>query len=633
MKFMQIHTFYPVYLESFYAKSPGFAQRSYQEQMHALVRDGFSAAHLFAPYLGACGYDSTLVVANCQPTQLRWLNENVADLGMSEITVFDAARMQVEKIKPDILYLSDSIAFDSRFVRSLSWKPKLILGWRAAVINDGTDWSEFDLMLSGLGALRRFALKLGARNAERFFPGYPVWANDLIGKVPVEHDVVFSGQWNPGQHGNRNEYLRQIARASRSHGFTASFNLLGNELPPEVAACSRGAVFGVDMHRALAAGRIVFDARATHVAKDPATGSMVDLSGKETANMRIIEATGCGRFLLTERFDNLSEYFELGREIETFSGPGELLEKINYYLRHPAEREEIARRGQERCLREYSMEMRAGELDRLIRKHLALKGAAAKAPVGDAASLKDQAATRSAREMLALIEASSGSPAEHSAFDPEFRQLLMLIRPYSMLGELRLYSLFQLAKYICENDIPGNFVECGVAAGGSSALLAYVIKAYSKRPRTLYSFDSFSGMPAPCEHNVEVGRGMGAEETGWGAGTCAAPVDSLLEIAQKLGVVSIVKPVKGYYENTLPRIHGFVGEVAFIHIDSDWYESTRTILQNFYDQIHPQAMIQFDDYGYWKGCGKALHEFEKERGLSFAINNIDGNGVWFRKTA
>lgn len=48
-------------------------------------------------------------------------------------------------------------------------------------------------------------------------------------------------------------------------------------------------------------------------------------------------------------------------------------------------------------------------------------------------------------------------------------------------------------------------------------------------------------------------------------------------------------------------------------------------------QLHPRAMIQFDDYGYWKGCGKGLHEYKRERGLTFATNPIDGTGVWFSK--
>ncbi|MDV7398435.1 TylF/MycF/NovP-related O-methyltransferase, partial [Arthrospira platensis SPKY1] len=59
--------------------------------------------------------------------------------------------------------------------------------------------------------------------------------------------------------------------------------------------------------------------------------------------------------------------------------------------------------------------------------------------------------------------------------DSEFQEIYSLIQPYTMLSEARLYSLFTLTKRICEENIPGNFVECGVAAGGSTALVAAVI--------------------------------------------------------------------------------------------------------------------------------------------------------------
>jgi hypothetical protein len=81
--------------------------------------------------------------------------------------------------------------------------------------------------------------------------------------------------------------------------------------------------------------------------------------------------------------------------------------------------------------------------------------------------------------------------------DAEFLQILEVIRPCTNLGEGRLLSLFRSAKRLCDEDLPGNFVECGVAAGGSSALLTAVIAGHSKRPRKLFSFDTFEGMPEP----------------------------------------------------------------------------------------------------------------------------------------
>ncbi|OQX22471.1 MAG: hypothetical protein BWK80_30410 [Desulfobacteraceae bacterium IS3] len=80
------------------------------------------------------------------------------------------------------------------------------------------------------------------------------------------------------------------------------------------------------------------------------------------------------------------------------------------------------------------------------------------------------------------------------------------------------------------------------------------------------------------------------------------------EICAKLGVSDIVKPVKGYFENTLPIMRDKAGMVALLHMDGDWYESTKTILNHLCDHVVNDGFIQVDDYGYWQGCRKAVHE-------------------------
>jgi hypothetical protein len=111
------------------------------------------------------------------------------------------------------------------------------------------------------------------------------------------------------------------------------------------------------MYRALKSGRISLNIH-------------IDVAKGEIGNMRMFEATGIGSFLLTDDGEHLRKYFEPGVEIETFRDSQELIEKIYYYLEHPEEREAIARRGQERCLRDYSMSKRAAEFDQIIKKYL-----------------------------------------------------------------------------------------------------------------------------------------------------------------------------------------------------------------------------------------------------------------------
>lgn len=228
------------------------------------------------------------------------------------------------------------------------------------------------------------------------------------------------------------------------------------------------------------------------------------------------------------------------------------------------------------------------------------------------------------------LQFNTPTPRKSSIEDDEFNTVLNKIRRYTMLSTERLYSLWTLSKKVCESNVPGNFVECGVARGGSSALLAYVIKNYSKIPRQLFSFDTFEGMPEPTEDDKQAG--IAANETGWGTGTCSAPKDSLIKICEELGVLDFVNPVQGLFQETLPVTNNKIKQIAFLHMDGDWYESTKCILENLYDQVPVNGLIQIDDFGWWDGCRKAITEFQHKNNLNFQMHKIDVSGVWFLKT-
>jgi spore maturation protein CgeB len=80
-------------------------------------------------------------------------------------------------------------------------------------------------------------------------------------------------------------------------------------------------------------------------------------------NQRLFEATGCGAFVITDGNPALPELFEPEREVVTFRSRQELKEKVDYYLAHPEERQEIADRGYARAHRDHTLEKR---LDRML---------------------------------------------------------------------------------------------------------------------------------------------------------------------------------------------------------------------------------------------------------------------------
>jgi hypothetical protein len=208
----------------------------------------------------------------------------------------------------------------------------------------------------------------------------------------------------------------------------------------------------------------------------------------------------------------------------------------------------------------------------------------------------------------------------------ECEELVRKVRGFTMLGEKRLRSLYHLAKSICVNDVPGDFMECGVAGGGSSVLLALVMQRYSKPERILYCLDTFEGMPDPGE--MDQHNGIGADATGWGAGTCAAPEAAVQDLFESFGVSAITKTVKGLFQDSLPLLRKQLGFVAFLHLDGDWYDSTMSVLGNLSGMYSQGAILQIDDYGYWEGCSRAVHEYEEKYGVRFNIHTIDDTGVW-----
>jgi hypothetical protein len=136
-------------------------------------------------------------------------------------------------------------------------------------------------------------------------------------------------------------------------------------------------------------------------------------------------------------------------------------------------------------------------------------------------------------------------------------------------------------------------------------------------------------MPTPTAADTH--GGLHARRSGWADGTCAAPVESVRRAAAELQAEDVVVPVKGLFADTLPRMKRELGTLCLLHLDGDWYESTKDILVNLFDQVVAGGYLQIDDYGYWDGCRRAVHEFEAERGWQFSINEIDSTGVWFRK--
>jgi len=82
--------------------------------------------------------------------------------------------------------------------------------------------------------------------------------------------------------------------------------------------------------------------------------------------LRDFEIPMSGGFYLTEYQEEIEAFYEIDREIVCYRTKEELLDKIHFYLRHPAERAQIREAGRRRCLSEHTWAKRFEKVFREI---------------------------------------------------------------------------------------------------------------------------------------------------------------------------------------------------------------------------------------------------------------------------
>ncbi|MCB2107633.1 MAG: glycosyltransferase [Rhodobacteraceae bacterium] len=361
IKLLQLVTYYKGYLRDFYDSHPQLKMASFADQISSLEADGFGEIHTYANPLKRFGFDTMHVIANNDWSQGAWLRENGIPIA-AVASAPDVALKQIESFAPEIVYTLNVEEFSSPYFRRLSRPPSLLVGWRGFPLKPDSDLSAFDLILTSFDRIEREATERGARHVARFHPGFNAASSVLREPREIEWDVVVSGTVTR-EHQQRIAIINMLAELSRDPAAPFRLGLFlpdASALSPLAQSLNRGARWANDMFRLLRRSRIVVNID-------------VDSFGGQPPNMRLIEATGVGALLLTTYHSDLEKFFEPGAEVETFRTPQELISKLYFFLSSPEAGEQIARRGQERCLRDHNLDGRAAWLSQIVRDALERK--------------------------------------------------------------------------------------------------------------------------------------------------------------------------------------------------------------------------------------------------------------------
>ena len=312
MRVLILDTCYGAFLDDHYRSRPGLADAPYDEQWQALMDTHFATADAYSHNLAKIGVAAHEIVVDAADLQRAWAREHGVELEGDALVL-----EQVRWFRPDVVYLQNLNVLDDATLTRVRADGKLLVGQIASAAPRADRLRLFDLAADLIPSLRRALPRTRSR----------------LGVLP--HRLRSA---NPGRPRRRSPAVARSSSSARSTGCT-----IGEATAPSTArldgyrsssgattsgAGRPGPVSGVSTAARPGGSRCTGSSRDARISLNR---HIAEAEGHAN-NMRLYEATGVGSLLLTDEGSNLAELFEPGREVVTYAGVDDLVEKARHYL-------------------------------------------------------------------------------------------------------------------------------------------------------------------------------------------------------------------------------------------------------------------------------------------------------------
>lgn len=252
---------------------------------------------------------------------------------------WEMIRDEVLSFKPDVIFIcAGGLTFKSSTMEKLK-KYCTVIG---VTLSDPDVFpsvskfaSNFDIHTTNSPLSYAEYKKLGIQNT--FYMPFGIDSRFFTNRDSVERyqsDVSIIGHYRP----NRLEVAEELLRR-----FDAKIFGRGWPIPTE------GPVYDEEWFKAMFSTNIIINF--------PTTGACYT-----NVKVGIFEAAATGRLIMTEYFEEMENFFEYDEEIIGYKDKDDLMQKLDYYIKNPAETRRIALAGQKKCLEHHTWKMRLQHL-------------------------------------------------------------------------------------------------------------------------------------------------------------------------------------------------------------------------------------------------------------------------------
>ena len=351
MKLFQNTGVYPAYLPRLRELCHGC--KDFVGMRRSFLQDCFGVQHHLKPILEEAP-DAFLSIGHDKVSQQRWAKEQGLKAGLP---LADILLAQIEANRSEIFYNLDPMRYGGEFVRRLPGCVRVKLAWRAAP-SPGIDLRGYNNILCNFPQILEGYRRQGLR-ASHFFPAHDATLEGHAANDDRPIDLLFVGTYSR-HHMRRAALLESVASCHRRYNVQFALDVsrftrlaespMGVLLPLEkyrrpraIRAIWRPPVFGMQLVKRLSQAKIVFNAS-------------IDMAGADRGNLRCWEAMGARAALLGET-GHYPDGMAAGETFLSFSGPEDLVSRIEKALHDQHRTRAIAQRGFDMIRTRYSKDV------------------------------------------------------------------------------------------------------------------------------------------------------------------------------------------------------------------------------------------------------------------------------------
>jgi hypothetical protein len=263
------------------------------------------------------------------------------------------AIQQMKEHKPDVVWIFCPRHLPPIILNNFKRYTKLLVGHLSSIEPRNGWLNNYDLLLtSHPGFVLDWREKYN-KQVELFKPAFQEKYATNTSLVDRKHKLIFAGKLS-SDHEKRIEFLQDIVEGLDIEVY-ADLNS-GTPLNSSLKKVIKPPKWGEEYFKLLGDSGIILNVHG-------------EIAGNYSANIRLVEASGAGGLLVTEKSPNLHEYFG-SVPIPTYENSADLLVLLEKLTKNLYQYQEIATLSQQIVLKDHSYTVRAKEVIEVLSKIL-----------------------------------------------------------------------------------------------------------------------------------------------------------------------------------------------------------------------------------------------------------------------